>query len=80
MNKDTGNFKYLVIVSWTDVLSNQNASEAMIPFFSKFTDLYGIALPKKEVKIKTKNLMRPWFKKGMVKSFERKPKLYQRFF
>ena len=33
MNKDTGNFKYLVIVSWTDVLSNENASEAMIPFF-----------------------------------------------
>ena len=81
MNKDTGDFKYLLkIVTWTYVLSNENASEAYDSFFSKFTDLYGIALPKKEVKIKVKNLMSPWITKGLVKSFERKPKLHQKFF
>ena len=75
-----GDFKYLLRnIAWTDVLSNKNASEAYDSFLSKFTDLYNIAFPKKEVKIKIKNLMSPLITKVLLKSFKRK-KIYEKFF
>ena len=40
-------------------LSNENAREAYDSFLSKFTDLYNITFLKKEVKIKTENLISP---------------------
>ena len=56
-----------------DVLSNENASEAYDSFLSKFTDLYNTAFPKKEVKEKTSNFVRPWVTKaGLPKSSKRK--------
>ena len=74
INKDTiSSFKYLLKnVAWRDVWNNENASEACDSFLSKFTDLYDIAFPKKQVKIKIKNLMSPWITKGLVKSCKRK--------
>ena len=55
---------FLKNVTWTNVLTNENASEACDSFLSKFIWHY---FPKKEVKIKTNNLLSPWITKGQVK-------------
>ena len=55
----SSDFNLFKNIAWTNVLSNENANEAYDSFLSKFTDLYNVAFPKKEVKTKTKNLMSP---------------------
>ena len=72
----SSDFNLFKNIAWTNVLSNENANEAYDSFLSKFTDLYNVAFPKKEVKTKTKNLMSPLITKGLVKSSKRKQKLY----
>lgn len=54
------NFKYLLKDNaWANVLINENASESYGSILCKFTDLYNITFPKKEVKIKRKNFISP---------------------
>ena len=55
----SSDFNLFKNIAWTNVLSNENTNEAYDSFLSKFTDLYNVAFPKKEVKTKTKNLMSP---------------------
>ena len=59
---------------------NENASESYGSILCKFTDLFNITFPKKEVKIKRKNFISPWITKGLVKSSKKKQKLYETFF
>ena len=75
----SSDFNLFKNITWTNVLSNENANEAYDSFLSKFTDLYNVVFPKNEVKTKTKNLMSPRITKGLVKSSKRKQKLYKVF-
>ena len=76
INKDTiSDFKYLLKhVAWTDVLNNENASETCDSFLSKFNDLYNIAFPKKQVKIKIKNII------SLGKILQKKTKIIRKAF
>ena len=60
--------KYLLKnIAWTDVWSNEKASEVHDSFLSKFTYLYNIAFLKNEVKTKAKSLMSSYITKELVK-------------
>ena len=60
--------------------NESNPNNAYDKFIEIFSKDYDIALPVKEVSIKTKTLLSPWFTKGIKKSSRKKQKLYEKFF
>ena len=48
--------------------------------FSKFSVAYTkVFFPKKRIRVKLKNLMKPWVTKGIAKSSRKKQKLYEKY-
>ena len=46
---------------------------------NKFSDLYETYFPKKQIKLKSKDLQSPWITNGIKKSFKGKQRLYEMF-
>ena len=67
--------------NWDTVKNESNPNNAYDKFIDKFifSKAYDIAFPVKEVSIKTKTLLNPWFTKGIKKSSKKKQKLYEKF-
>ena len=59
--------------------NESNPNNAYEKFIEIFYKAYDIAFPVKEVSIKTKTLLDPWFTKGIKKSSKKKQKLYEKF-
>ena len=65
--------------SWDDIEASRNSDEAYKSFLNKFSDLYDSYFPKKQVKLKSKDLQSPWITNGIEKSSKRKQRLYEKF-
>ena len=46
--------------NWDDIEVSQNPDEAYESFLNKFSDLYDTYFPKKQIKLKSKDLQSPW--------------------
>ena len=66
-------------INWDQFLPSNAPIEAYNTYLKIFSDLYDIAFPKKEIKIKSKYLNTPWFTKGLRKSSKRKQRLNEKF-
>ena len=66
-------------VNWERIKEYDNVDSAYEVFLSFFSEQYEKAFPKKEIKIKTRNLLSPWMTKGLLKSSKKKQKLYEKF-
>ena len=74
------NFQFLLEnIKWDQFLPSNTSSEAYKVFLKIFSDLYGVAFPKKEIEIKSKYLNTPWITKGIRKSSKRKQRLYEKY-
>ena len=51
--------------SWDDIEASQNPDEAYKSFVNKFSDLYDTYFPKKQIKLKSKDLQSPWMTNGI---------------
>ena len=51
--------------SWDDTEASQNPDEAYKSFVNKFSDLYDTYFPKKQIKLKSKDLQSPWITNGI---------------
>ena len=65
--------------NWDTVKNESNPNNAYDKFIEIFSKAYDIAFPVKEVIIKTKTLLNPWFTKGIKKSSKKKQKLHEKF-
>ena len=65
--------------NWDDIEVSQNHDEAYKSFLNKFSDLYDTYSPKKQIKLKSKDLQSPWITNGIKKSSKRKQRLYEKF-
>ena len=65
--------------NWDDIEVSQNPDEAHKSFLNKFSDLYGTYFPKKQIKLKSKDLQSSWITNGIRKSSKRKKRLYEKF-
>ena len=65
--------------NWDDIEVSQNPDEAYESFLNKFSDLYDTYFPKKQIKLKSKDLQSPWITNGIRKSSKRKQRLYENF-
>ena len=61
--------------NWDDIEVSQNPDEAYESFLNKFSDLYDTYFPKKQIKLKSKDLQSPWITNGIKKSFKPKQRL-----
>ena len=55
-----------------------NPKDAYEYFLKVFSVIYDLALPFKTISVKRKTLQNTWMTKGLLKSFERKQKLYEK--
>ena len=51
--------------SWDDIEASQNPDEAYKSFVNKFSDLYDTYFPKKQIKLKSKDLQSPLITNGI---------------
>ena len=65
--------------NWDNTEVSQNSDEAYKSFLNKFSDLSNTYFPKKQIKLKSKDLQRPWITNGIRKSSKRKQRLYEKF-
>ena len=65
--------------NWEDTEVSQNLDEAYKSFLNKFPDLYDTYFPKKQIKLKSKDLQSPWITNSIRKSSKRKQRLYEKF-
>ena len=65
--------------NWDDAEVSQNPDEAYKSFLNKFSNLYNTYCPKKQIKLKSKDLRSPWITNGIRKSSKRKQRLYENF-
>ena len=65
---------------WNPVINENNPNNSYDKFIEIYFKAYDIAFPIKEVSIKTKSLLNPWFTeaKGIKKSSNKKQKLYEK--
>ena len=66
--------------NWDDIEVSQNPDEAYKSFLNKFSDLYDTYFPKKQIKLKSKDLQTPWIMNDIRKSSKRKQRLCEKFF
>ena len=65
--------------NWDVIEVSQNPDEAYKSFLNKFSDLSNTYFPKKQIKLKSKDLQSPWITNGIRKSSKRKKRLYEVF-
>ena len=65
--------------NWEGVEVSQNPDEVYKSFLNKFSDLYNTYFPKKQIKLKCKDLQSPWITNGIRKLSKRKQPLYEKF-
>ena len=65
--------------NWDDAEVSQNPDEAYKSFLNKFSNLYSTYCPKKQIKLKSKDLRSPWITNGIRKSSKRKQRLFEKF-
>ena len=59
--------------------SPKTLMKAYKSFLNKFSDLYNTYFPKKQIKLKCKDLQSPWITNGIRKLSKRKQPLYEKF-
>ena len=62
-----------------DIEASENPDEVYKGFLSKFSDLYDTYFPKKQIKLKSKDLRSPWITNGIKKYSKRKERFYEKF-
>ena len=67
------------IQEFRDVLSEMDWGNLCEYFLNVFSGICDLAFPLKTVSVKRKTLQNPWMTKGLLKSSERKQKLYEKF-
>ena len=65
--------------NWDTVKNESNPNNVYDKFIEIFSKAYDIAFPVKEVSIKTKTLLNPWFTKGIKKSSKKKQNFARNF-
>ena len=65
-------------VNWGNLYWISNPKDAYEYFLKVFSGIYDLALPLKTISVKRKTLQNTWMTKGLLKSFERKQKLYEK--
>ncbi|XP_065658022.1 uncharacterized protein LOC136082540 [Hydra vulgaris] len=66
-------------IDWDLILQSQEANKAYDLFLAQFCKYYDLAFPLKKIVINSKSLLSPWMTKGLLKSFKRKQKLYEKY-
>ena len=66
-------------VNWGNLYSISNPNDAYEYFLKVFSAIYDLAFLVKTFSVKRKTLQNPWMTKGLLKSFKRKQKLYEKF-
>ena len=69
----------LKLTNWDEVLLSKEANLAFNIFHNQFTTVFDNICPVKEVKVKSKNVLNPWFDKSLLRSSRKKQKLYNKF-
>ena len=79
-NKNVDNFRLaLRNASWDGVLLSNDANAAFNNFHNQFVSIFDKTCPVNEVKLKSKNLVNPWFDKALTKCSRKKQRLYNKF-
>ena len=79
-NENIQNFQFLLEnIKWDQLLLSNAPNEAYNIFLKKFSDLYDVTFPKKQIEIKSKYLNIPWITKGIRKSSKRKQRLHEKY-
>ena len=65
--------------NWKDIEAFTDPNEAYKAFLERFLLLYDKNVPIRKIKIKAKDLERPWITNGIKKSSKKKQRLYQKF-
>ena len=71
--------KKLHETNWNDIEVSQNLDEAYRSFLNKCSDLYHVYFPKKQIKLKSKDLQSPWTANGIKKSSKQKQRFMKSF-
>ena len=80
-NVNINKFKQLLSdVKWDEFLDNKNANEDYDKFIERFTMLYDECIPMKKCFVnRRKDPLSPWISKGLLKSINKKNKLYKQY-
>ena len=65
--------------SWDDIEASKNPNEAYKSFLNKIFDFNYTYFPKKQVKLKNRDLQSLWITNGIKKTSKRKQRLYEKF-
>ena len=72
--------KRLSEVKWQEILDNNDANDDYNTFIEQFDKVYDECIPLKKCTInRKKNPMSPWITKGLLKSINKKNKLYKQY-
>ncbi len=66
-------------IDWTDVLNSDDPNNAYDIFVTKFTSLYNKHCPIVNIRIKNRNLEKPWLTNGLINAIKKKNNLYKTF-
>ena len=66
-------------ISWDNVIDNNNPEESFDKFSQSFTEAYETSFPVKLIKQKIENNKSPWMIYSILKSVNRKHKLYKAY-
>ena len=74
-------FKQILLdVKWREILDNNNADDDYNKFIETLDTLYNECVPlKNALIIRERNQMLPWITKGLLKSINKKNKLYKQY-
>ena len=64
-------------IDWNEVKSCEHPSESYEIFLTKFLSIYDDFFPKQKIKVKSKDIQRPWITAGIKKSSKHKQRLYE---
>ena len=67
-------------VKWQDILKNNNVNDEYDAFTETFKSLYDECIPPKECMVNRRKVpLSPWITKGLLKSINKKNKLYKQY-
>ena len=65
--------------NWDDVILEADANSAFDIFHNIFIEIFDKTCPVNEVKVKSKNLLNPWFNNTLLRCSRKKQRLYNKF-
>ena len=66
-------------VNWAELPDVNDPLLAYNSFLTRYTPIYNVCFPLRNIKVKKHTLYRPWFNKGLSRSVKKKRKLYKQF-